>query len=427
VIQLNGVTLKARALPDPITNVNGVIQFNRDRLDITKTLTGRFSTGQIVATGTLPLAAPFAPNDPDAGKSVGVKLENLRLNLKGLYQGAVNGDLQVTGTALNPVLGGGIQLSNGQVLLSEQPAATNTAAADNQQGAGSGNQQGAGSNIEFNNLNLELGRNVRITRAPLLNFVASGDLTINGSLSEPRPSGVINLNSGVVNLFTTQFTLERGYPQRAQFVPQQGLNPNLDIRLVALASEVIGSRLPTSTASNEILDAPGFDRYGSVQSVRVQARIVGPASELDRNLQLTSSPPRSEAEIVALIGGGFISTLGQGNGALGLANIAGSALLTNVQGFIGNALGLSDFRLFPTISPRLNDEKESRSQSNIDLAMEAGIDLTRSLSFSVLKILTSNEPAQFGLRYRLNNEILLRTSSDFSGDSRVVIEYETRF
>jgi translocation and assembly module TamB len=44
-----------------------------------------------------------------------------------------------------------------------------------------------------------------------------------------------------------------------------------------------------------------------------------------------------------------------------------------------------------------------------------------------LKVLTSNEPTQFGIRYRFNDQILLRGSSDFSGDSRAVVEYEARF
>ena len=53
---------------------------------------------------------------------------------------------------------------------------------------------------------------------------------------------------------------------------------------------------------------------------------------------------------MALLGGGFINTLGRGDDAtLGIANFAGSALLTNIQGTIGNALDLSEFRLFPTL------------------------------------------------------------------------------
>ncbi len=196
-----------------------------------------------------------------------------------------------------------------------------------------------------------------------------------------------------------------------------------------------GSRLPNEISSSEILDTPDFNRYGSVQTVRIQARVQGPASVLSENLfqeseslQLTSSPPRSPAEIVSLIGGNFVSNLGQGNGALGLANLAGSALLTNVQSVIGNALGLSDFRLYPAFAPNSSDSRNARrGSSNLDLVMDAGIDITRNLGASIQKVLTTDQPAQFGLRYRLSDQFTVRGSSDFSGDSRAVIEYETRF
>jgi len=45
----------------------------------------------------------------------------------------------------------------------------------------------------------------------------------------------------------------------------------------------------------------------------------------------------------------------------------------------------------------------------------------------VLKILTNSEPAQFGLRYRINDNLLLRSSTNFSGDNRASVEYELRF
>jgi translocation and assembly module TamB len=140
------------------------------------------------------------------------------------------------------------------------------------------------------------------------------------------------------------------------------------------------------------------------------------------NLELSSSPNRSRNEIIGLIGGGFVDTLGRGDSTLGIANLAGSALLTNIQGFIGNALGLSEFRLFPTIST-----DEDRRSSTLGLAAETGVDITPALSASVLKILTSPKPAQFGLRYRINDNILFRGSTDFFGDNRAVFEYNVRF
>lgn len=414
IAEVKNATLRVKALPDPLTDVNASIRFEQDRLRV-DSVKGQFSRGTVAASGVLPILVPLDSTDPDNQTPLGVNLNNINLSLKGLYQGGVDGQIQVTGTALNPLIGGVIQLSRGQVLLSDP---TQTAAAT----VTSDNLSDSGSNVEFNNLTIELGNAVRITSAPILNFVASGSFTVAGSLDDPRPKGTINLNAGQVNLFSTQFVLARGYTQTATFDPSRGLDPFLDVRLTALVSEVIGSRLPTSSNPSEITDTTSFNRYGSLQSVRVQARVFGPASQLNENLELSSSPARSTTEIVSLLGA---SSFSQGGGALGLANLAGSALLTNVQSVIGNALGLSEFRLFPTITP--NREARNRSSTNLDLAAEAGIDITGSLSVSVLKVLTADIPAQFGLRYRFNDQLLFRSSTDFSGDSRAVIEYETRF
>jgi translocation and assembly module TamB len=126
------------------------------------------------------------------------------------------------------------------------------------------------------------------------------------------------------------------------------------------------------------------------------------------------------------LGGSFVDTLGRGDSTLGLANLAGSALLSNFQSVIGDALGLSEFRLFPTIIT--SDAKGTGSRSSsLGLSAEAGVDVSRNFSVSVLKELTTDQPFQYSLRYRLNNETLLRGFSDFSGNSGAIVEYERRF
>jgi translocation and assembly module TamB len=424
-------TLQARALPEPLKGVTGTIRFDRDRLRVDN-VTGQFTRGNVTAAGVLPIFAALSANDPDRQTPLNVNLNKVGISLKGLYQGGVDGDVQVVGSALNPIISGIIQLSNGQVLL--------TSAGGGNAGAGSGATSGgatAGSTstfggnnvITFDDLSITLANGVRVVSAPLLSFVATGGLTINGPLDDLRPKGLVSLKSGQVNLYTTQFTLARGYPQTAEFVEKQGLDPNLNVRLIASVAEVTNSRLPTSTISSEVNDSSltTASAYGSLQTVRIQAQVQGPASQLVNNLRLTSSPARSEAEIVSLLGASFVSTLGRGDTALGIANLAGSALLSNIQGVIGNALGLSEFRLFPTVTRPDRARDTSSGGSTLGLGAEAALDITPSISLSVLRILTSNQPTQFGLRYRLNDQLLLRGSSDFSGDSRAVVEYETRF
>ncbi len=88
-----------------------------------------------------------------------------------------------------------------------------TAASGPSLGSGTTANDNAGFQVSFANLRLELGDRIRVTRPPILNFVATGNLIINGTLDAPLPNGVITLKSGQVNLFTTQFNLERGYPK----------------------------------------------------------------------------------------------------------------------------------------------------------------------------------------------------------------------
>ncbi len=411
-------TIKATALPEPLTHITGVARFDQDRIRVDR-LDGTFSQGKVVVAGVIPLARPLAANDRDRDNGLTVTLDKIALNLKGLYQGGVDGVVEVAGTALNPKLGGTIRLSNGQVVLAAAPTPTTQESAT----VGPDN-----SPVEFQNLRLELGDRVSLTNPPLLSFVARGELLINGDLNNPQPEGEIRLTSGQVNLFTTQFFLDRGYPQTAVFTKDRGLDPELNVRLVALVPEITSRRIPSTLSPSEILDVPiPATSLGALQTVRVQAYVNGSASRLSDSLQLTSSPPRSEEEIIALIGGSYVDTLGRGDTLLGIANLAGSALLSNIQGTIGRALGLSEFRLFPTFAPNNSNSSDSKTTSTLGLAAEAAVDITPAISVSALKILTNNQPAQFGVRYRINGNLLLRASTDFSGDSRAAVEYELRF
>ena len=455
-LTLDGAQVKVQALPEPLTNVRGRIFANLSGIQVEE-LRGEFSKGSLVAQGTLPLVGfsdPVLPEEvppitspatssatssatpspsPEPLKiavskvaiprqqPLTIALQKIAINLKGLYQGGVNGNLVVGGSVFSPRIGGKVSLTNGQVLLTDAPT-TDLAA---------GGKTDGRVPFELSSLNLTLGDNVRVVRAPIINFVARGNLIVNGTLDNPAPVGRIDLQAGQVNLFTTQFVLARGYRNFAEFRKELGLDPILDVRLVTAVPEVTRTRIPTNNITSEIAESLNTSNtIGGVQTVRIQARANGPASLLTENLELKSSPSRSNTEIVALLGGGFINTLGRGDDAtLGIANFAGSALLTNVQGAIGNALGLSEFRLFPTL---IGNEKQKTS--TLGLAAEVGIDLLRTkdglpiISATIFRVLTvPNQNTQVGLRYRLNEQFLFRGLTDFAGDSRGVVEFETRF
>ncbi|MEG3861695.1 translocation/assembly module TamB domain-containing protein [Microcoleus sp. herbarium12] len=450
IANFENATVRARAFPEPITGLTGTVRFEGDRIRV-EGIRGQLSKGEVVAQGVIPLSVPFAAGDVDAATPLAVNLDKLGLNLKGLYRGGAVGQVLATGTALRPQLSGKIELYDGEVFLpSAGGGATRLASSssssspnpsDSPATEASGNPNPLDSpatsspnpsfEVGLNDLQLKLGRGVRVTSAPILNFQATGALTVNGTLEDIRPAGTIRLTSGAVNLFTTQFKLDKGYPQTATFVPAQGLDPTLDVRLATSVQEVTRFRTPGTSVASEIADEP--TNFGSVRSVRIQALVKGKASGLAENLELRSSPGRSSTEIVALLGGSFVQTLGQGDSTLAIANLAGAGLFNNLQSVITNATGLSEFRLFPT-RIRGNEVQAGRSGSgagggagSLGIGLEVGADITRNLSASIIRVLSANQPTDFNLRYRLSDKILLRGSTNFQGDNRVTAEYELRF
>lgn len=438
-VAIANAEIQAEVLPDaPLTNIHGQINFDLDTVTVQE-LMGDFSGGQVAITGQLPLVKRSTAN-----QTLAVRLEDLNFELPELYRGGVAGNLIIAGTSLEPTIGGNLTLQDGRIFLtgnqenddntangsSQSPEPNVQNKARNKQVDGSPQRV---SNLdlraitEFKDLKITLGDRLQITRQPLLNFLASGNLILNGTLDNPRPAGVISLDRGQVNLFATQLRLG-GNRNTATFTPNFGLDPALDLTLETSLLENSRSFLATTDPlSAEIRDnsALGPNQIGTIETIRIQAKVQGRASELDDNIELTSSPTRSETELIALLGGSFLEnfTGGSANETLALANLAGSALLSNIQDTLGNALGLSELRLFPTVLT----EDEDESTSTLGLGAELSANISPDLSVSILQILNSSQPTQFGLRYRVNDEMFVRGSTDLNNDNRFSIEYDLRF
>jgi len=412
---INNAVFSAQALPEKLTNVTAKIQFDFDTI-LVETLQGDFSRGKILAQGQIPI---YDDQLSQENNPLSVSLDKLAIKLKGLYQGGVAGNLVIKGAALNPVLTGNIDLTNGLVLLPEGDTNNATVSGKEIQSIKATKQINNDENTrgKFKNLELSLGKKVKIESPPIISIEATGILNVNGTFRNPIPVGTLKLNKGGVNLFTTQFNLARGEENTATFRSNQPRDPILDISLFAKVLDVIQS---------SDFSRPNATGLAALETVRVEATVNGPASKLNENLDLKSSPARTQTEIVALLGGGFDG--GGGNSTLGLLNIASSAVLGNFQtafNEIGTAFGLDELRFFPTIIS--DNPKADKSNLTVELAAEAGVDITDKISVSVLKILTADDPFQLGINYRLRDTIRLRGSSNFQDDSRAVIEYQGRF
>ncbi|ACB50506.1 hypothetical protein cce_1156 [Crocosphaera subtropica ATCC 51142] len=403
--QVKNGTIATKMMPEnPFQQVQGKIFFDLDTIAFDG-FTGQFSGGQVAVTGSLPLLK-MTENDP----SLTIQLNNLALNLPQIYQGGVQGNLNIAGSVLSPEIGGEVNLFNGQILLGEKgkkPKQNNPLLAS----------------TKLNNLQLNLEEKITINRLPILTFSTTGNLALNGTLTKPEPEGIITLENGLVNLFASQLRLAGGKNNTAQFIPEKGFDPYLNIQLFASATETTQNTININPNSPEVPETFSANK-NSLETVRIRANVEGFASNITKSIDLSSQPKRSQQQIITLLGGTFLNTLGTGETTLGLANLAGTAVLGPVQGAIGEALGLSEFRIFPT--PLINQD-DALDTSNIGVAAEAGLDLTEDFSLSIQTIVNSDRPPRLGLQYRINDSTTLRGSSNFSDDNRGSIQFEQRF
>ncbi|MGF1535107.1 MAG: translocation/assembly module TamB domain-containing protein [Elainellaceae cyanobacterium] len=459
-------------LNDPITDITGRAAFDLQKVEV-GTLEAKLNGGNIQVQGGLPLfeseaglpsellvALEQVPVDVDVPTAIDID-----------FSATVDGEVVVTNAALEPVLGGEIALRDGRVdpvrgfvgglgLLGGEGAGAEPEAAEEDEPEGdastdrtepepdrfavipsedfrdsrsslardedeAGEEAIAFANrVGFNDLKVILADDLQVAGQPFFNVEAQGDLTVNGTLADLRPSGTLELISGWVNIYTTQFRLDRDEPNQVVLDPERGVSdPIIMATATADVREVDRDPIPPSSpfTSSEVADQSTVPSFGGFETVEVTARLDGPLSELDEHLELESQPSRSDDQLVALIGGGLVNQLAQGDTALALATYVGSGTFASFSNEVVDALGLDLFRIFPTTD--IGDE----SNLPVNIGVEAGIDITRRLSVTALQLLGSTTPPQVGIRYRLTDEFQIRANTDLDEDNRAILEYRIRF
>ena len=431
LLKIQDAVLSARSVEQSIVGLSGTAEFVGDRIRVDGfqgELAGETGTGTIQIQGVLPVNQLLPPEDPDINNPLRIALENLDLNVTGLYDGEAEGIIRIGGTVLRPRIGGEVLVSDGTVLI---PA-----------GAAGGGGEGGGLpdlgpvKVSLDNFTLAIGEEVQVQtppvardlflEVPILNFAIEGTIVVNGeltSLEDIRPDGVIELKRGSLNLYTSQFRLDNSYPQRVIFTPSQGLDPFLDLRLVTRVPETTTFQAPISALSADSSEIPTATSLGTVRTIRVTALVKGFASNINDILELKSSPPRSQTQLIALLGGSAIEGV-TGDSNLVLANIASAGIFSQIQESVIQATGLSEFRLYPA---RISPEGGSRESSALGLGIEIGFDVTDNVSVSVSRVIADDQPTQLGINYRVNDELLIRGATGFSSESEIRFEYEIQF
>lgn len=452
-VTLRDAQLVTAILSDPIEDINGDASFDLDRLTVDR-ISARLGGGEVTIAGALPFFE--AAEDAQLTASIG----ELEINaLEGLLKSNVEGTVRVGGTALATRIGGDVRVFSGALDLGNLPAAeepqppakplADPAAAVVPPDAR--DELAASLNLEselpanscdfaadtpllLEDFDIEVDPLFSVQIPVVASFFVEGGFSLDGPLLEvPKlcPEGVVELTRGTISIGSARFRLDNSERQTATFIPEQGLDPTLDVTMQAQVVETTRQSEIADPSQTEIADSSGMSAaaFGSAETIDVMARVQGRTTSLiaQQNLgevlALESTPGRSESEILALIGQGALG----GGSALGLA----SSLTGGLQAAVANALGLSEFSLFPIPVADSSDDEEDDDDGDgtttLQLAAETGIDITNRLTFSVLAILTDQQPLLYSVRYRLSDTTSIRLLTDFEANDSATVNFDTRF
>ncbi|MBE9167239.1 hypothetical protein IQ238_06740 [Pleurocapsales cyanobacterium LEGE 06147] len=272
-VTLQDAIVQITALGESL-NVSGRA-FLRNRILDVETLTGTFANSGLTAAGTLPLLQPLANIDNPLTVNIP---QGEEIDLEGLYAGGINGEVVITGTALNPVIDGRVNLLNGNAFIPEGDDEQATPTMLNGQLQETPPLPPILARLNNLRVNLE---NFRVQQQPLYNVVVEGDLILNGiydTLASLEPEGTLLITRADVDLLANNFSLARDRENTIVFTPQEGLfNPYLDVQLGTEVSELRNLRLLESGA-NEIPDP--ISQVGQTDIINVTLSIDGEAQEL---------------------------------------------------------------------------------------------------------------------------------------------------
>ncbi|MDJ0509029.1 MAG: translocation/assembly module TamB domain-containing protein [Crocosphaera sp.] len=283
-ITLNETVFQSVALPQPLT-VTGRVSINDQVINVEQ-IQGNFADSNLNISGILPL---FQPQN-NLENPLTVAIDKGEINLEGLYRGLVDGKITVRGSAIQPVVGGNVKLANGEIFIPTNLASQEETVAEINRWILPRNRSRVASNQptpfvpELDGFEVSL-ENLFVEIFPIFRFDFGGDVVVDGSLADLtalQPEGFININRGVVNFLETRFFVQRRNKNQIAFSPDKGLlDPRLDLSLRTIVSEVPNTTKNIRSAdTTEIPD----DSLNKVQRININLGLNGQLSQLVPNL-----------------------------------------------------------------------------------------------------------------------------------------------
>lgn len=380
--------LKLKSLLDPLEKLGIDIQFEDDRMNVTK-ISGNMGGGTFLVQGRVSL------NGTEGIAAYDAKLTMDRLGIRHkIFKGPLNGEVSLSRQNGKPTLSGRIIFQNAtlNVLgLPEAPANRPDVAMD---------------------LKLEVGKNVRAYSPSLYDIWLGGGLHLGGTLQEPQIAGKIDLVRGSVDYFGARFRLQDG---SIDFPTPRSLDPKLHL-----------------------------EAYANLSRTKVMLNIDGPASQME--MKLSSIPALSPQEIRTVLAlrprSGETMPPGMMNPD-DLAREEMRALVTtglrmqvfgDFENTFREAFGLDDFRLVS--STRTTSRDPVAYSSAVAAGKPASLQEVYTLEFSkyigdrveVTYSMGLNRSEYLAtIRYDVTKEFSFNASMDEKNSPRMGAEYRIRF
>jgi autotransporter translocation and assembly factor TamB len=425
-VNLEDAQVKSVYFSEPLI-ATGKATLNNQLINVEQ-LEGTFAEKNLSVTGTLPILYPVASIE----NPLTVNLAKGKIQLEELYKGTVAGNVIITGAALQPVIGGEVLLEKGKVIIPKQENnGSNVATRIDLIKNNNANSSSIITKLSDFQVKLE---DLKIQPSPLYEFSIKGNLTLNGVANNPsniQPKGIIYITRGDVDWLANNFTLVRSRENTVVFTPEAGLlNPYLDVQMQTEVFDINYLRqleqnrneIPDDTVQsgrnniitvNLVIDGEAEELLPTLRKTATNCNIrpdnAPPSGQVnytqtelnqlatcvnvaalngtgDRNLlnspavQLTSTPSRSQGEIVSLLGNQFLSFAEelQNSNAEQLLNLGATQFVITplqrrffytVEDFvvgIGKDIGLDYLRVYPYVEGIYEIKRDSFIRATYD-------------------------------------------------------------
>jgi translocation and assembly module TamB len=372
-VQFNNVNVAMDGVPNGLSNMNGTLVFNDDRLQV-DSLTAKTGGGELKLGGYIRYKNGLYADLTATGDVVRVRLYGL--------SATANANLKLQGGMDGALLSGTILMTRFGVGADVDFAAFGTAG---------GVSAPPDPNSPANKIRL----NVHVTSAPQLDFqnsyaklAGTVDLTVRGTAAVPSVLGRIEINDGSATFAGTKYQLQRG---DIYFTNPVRIDPTIDLDV---------------TAQVENYDIT-VGLHGTATNLKPTYRSEPPLSEADVFALLALGRTQEEAQLYqerqaqqgtdpttsALLGGALNATVSNR-----VEKLFGVGSVKIDPAFVGT-LGESSARI--TVQQQLSRQITATFATNVNTSAQQLIQVQYDLNHDNAIVVTRDESGVFSIVYKL--------------------------